>query len=368
MNNQILKQYTINQDGEEKYLCETTGGTFRFNRMKNTWIETCKYNGIKKCISYVKHNGYCDFHQNSFKTTGDTPRYFSLKIKSKTEKLAEFNGKIYRFNERSKKWMEKCNYVDEECYNYCTLGCFCDRHQGGIDNGGNKESTSIGDEKEVFIYNLMMARKEFTEVKINGREGSELDILYKLKSEIDNGINQYRGIQVKTMSNYIYGYILNIDGYNNNTVIIGVNNEMTHLCIFFKGTLRQSKTVTINFNDPQPEYRCNIFFGLNDNSLGYSFIDMLVEYSKSSTLYSESKISSEALKERESLLKIENFCKNNGVRFEYADTANSSIDCKINYKNIQCKYSSVSQYNTYFKFGITKVKIIYMCLMKYQMG
>ena len=113
------------------------------------------------------------------------------------------------------------------------------------------------------------------------------------------------------------GYIIqDIGGYSDSTLIVGVSNDESFLCIFFKYEIKDKNVLYISKIDPKIEHRYNIFYGLNDNSLGYTFIDMLVNYSKFSTIYNDSKIYSSVLKERDSINRLEKICNHYKISFE----------------------------------------------------
>jgi hypothetical protein len=274
----------------------------------------------------------------------------------------EHNGEHYRYSEEKLQWQHVCKFihVDEEystsdqCVNFSIRGGFCDRHEDGIDRE-RKQSTASGDDIEQYIYNLLCSHQNFRDVTIIGRENSELDIIYKVKDELDLGIDQFRGIQIKTLSINNPGYnLMDINNYRNTTVIVGVSIDKTKLCIFFKWELFGLDFLYINFNNPKPEFRKNIFYGMDDNSLGYTFLDRLVVDCKISTIYSEANIYKTVLVEKESLDRLKNICVVNNFIFEYKTTSDSSVDCIINSKRIQCKYSDFKDY-TYYQFKIDKI-------------
>lgn len=118
--------------------------------------------------------------------------------------------------------------------------------------------------------------------------------------------------------------------------------------------MRSKISTILNFDYPKPEYRCRLFYGLNDNSLGYNFLTMLSHFTKQSTLYANAKINTDCLKEKESISNLEQLCFANNILFEYEKSNNSSIDCIINNRRLQCKYSNLI--DEFYKFSISKHK------------
>lgn len=196
----------------------------------------------------------------------------------------------------------------------------------------------------------------FFEIKHIGKENSELDIIYKTRDDEIAGINKFRGIQIKTLSCIGNGYVLNnLNNYNDNTVIVGVSNDRLLLCVFVKFEIKSYGDKLYINPAIHMEFKNCIFHGVNDKSLGYTFNDLLIDRCKMSTFYDNSNISISNLKEKESVNRIKQVCIENGIIFDEVDNNFSSIDCRINGKNIQCKYSERFSDNAY-NFSIVKSK------------
>jgi len=348
--NSEIKYYEMKVECKNEKFKDDNGIISRYSKFKQKWLLTCNLKTAEQCKNFQTYNGFCKKHQKCVIKDKTIPYYYGMSIIGTLCYLCDYNDKTYRISNITNCWNEICkftykndeNFNCDRCINFSKNNdCYCERHKNGVDNE-RKSNTLIGDLNEEFICDLMLNRNEFIDVKKIGRENSELDITYKIKEEYDSGLDQIRGIQIKTLS-YLkdYGYHINdIDGYSNSTVIVGLSKDKKYFCIFFKSVLKDVSSLYIDFNKPKIEHRQNIFYGLDDKTLGYTFMDMLIHYSKHSTLYDNSIISNSNLKERDSINRIETKCKYYNLNFKYADSSDSQIDCIINNKNIQCKYST----------------------------
>ena len=344
-------EYEVIIKGETVKMRKRNNDRIRFNRKLNEWKPVCKCIIPHECENYQTYNGYCRKHQSIIQVDPNIPRYFEITCEVGQMKFMEYQNDIWKFSKENGKYQSTCKFIfeDEEyqtsdrCVNYSFECGYCKKHKDGICND-RKKTTSIGDQNEEFISNLLKSRLEFIKVKTIGRENSELDIIYKIRDEFNSGIDQFRGIQIKTLTkigNYNHYNMSNVDKYSDNTLIVGVSNNKSKFCLFFGKEINDGIVGEfINFDNPTMNQRSRIFYSFDDNSLGYIFIDMLIYYSKYSTLYSESKIYVDVLNERESISKLERYCLTYNVKFEHESSSDSSIDCKINDKNIQCKYSN----------------------------
>jgi len=61
------------------------------------------------------------------------------------------------------------------------------------ENGQNKDSTSIGDNTEIYVTNLLVNSKEFSIIDRIGNTGDKTDIIVTLKS------GERKSLQVKTI-------------------------------------------------------------------------------------------------------------------------------------------------------------------------
>lgn len=336
--------FEVRIKGKSEHFKKTKDGTFRYNQKLKMWKPVCSAAEERECINYTTNGKYCKKHQKyaelkQKKTLDSSPRYFSIQICGTPEQFVEHEGKRYRYSQKRDDWISVCDFIDNEndkCLNYVTYDDFCLRHKNGIDNK-KKDSTATGDKTEAYVGNLLAMSDEFTNVEIIGRENSELDITFTVKDE-----TKRRGIQIKTISKNKYDSytISGINKYNHSTVIVGVNKERTVFCVFRRGDFPDRKTIHFRNGNTPSDIRAHVFYGLDDNSLNYTFMEMLVEFSKISTFYEDSNISDENKKERDSANRLKDICDQNDIGFEFENTSNSSIDCIINSRTVQCKYSA----------------------------
>lgn len=214
-----------------------------------------------------------------------------------------------------------------------------------------QQNVKKGDEKECFIRDLFEKNEEVIENIVIGNTGSKFDNIVMLFNE-----NEYRGVQVKTISKQKYtkdSWQVNFHSdYSDDTLIIGVNEERTRFCLFFYGDRTSSKTVCINFASDKPEQKC-IF---KSSDLGIFKIN-LFEMVKKSTIIKNNDLtlylSKSYIKEANMLSRLESECKKRNIIYIKNSTTSSTIDCFLNNKLIQCKFSEHKEYNRYC-FTITK--------------
>lgn len=278
------------------------------------------------------------------------------KIKHRSEKIKVVDDMFYREFQTTDKWKQTCCFhkIDplKQCYNFQILGTtYCKRHKGGVENE-KISTTKIGDEVEKHVYELLLQCSDLINVKITGQENSSLDIIFQVKGE-----DKYRGIQVKKLlvspeKSYKIG---SINIYDDDTIIVGVCIEMGYYCIFNK-TLIGISTFCFNPGNVNPKYRPFCFWSLEDNSLGYRFLDLLNGWSKSSTLYSSDCFSANNLKEKLMYDSFKRKCQELNLRVSSESTSDSLTDCVVNDNlNCQMKFSNRIQGNL-FSFIIAKME------------
>jgi len=354
-------EYPVSIRGEPEKFKINNGIISRYKSDKDSWILVCmSCTKDKRCTNYQINNGFCENHQKLIVRSENIP-FFYNKILSQSYKICDYKNKTYRLSKTNYIWKETCIFIDKnnvKCFDYQTYGCYCDKHKNNIENNiGKKTTGEIGDESEKFILDILIDKSDFNDIKKIGRENTELDIIYKIKDE-----EKYRGIQIKTMvqrkDNKNSYKIDKIDKYSDSTLIVCVSKERDFLCVFLKYMLPGVKSLSLNINklkNKTYEYKPYTFDGLDDNSNGYTFTEMLLEYSKASTVYENSKMGKAVLQERDSMNRLEKICTDNKISFKYIETSDSSIDCIINGKNIQCKSTSAIKQN-FYNFSLHKTK------------
>jgi len=272
-----------------------------------------------------------------------------IKIGYKYEKL-RLNNNILERSKDGIIWKKVCNFLfnNEQCYNYITKNCFCGKHQDGLIN--TLDRVNIGDMTEKWLFDLIKQSNQLINIQIIGQSNCKLDIIYQVKDEVERGIIHYRGIQVKTLclSRENYFSINDLKKYDKDTLIAGIDKERKCMCLIVKTFIGDIDVFGFNISNPSLKVKPYIFNGLNDNSLGYNFFNTLIYHCKFSTIYTDDQFNSDNLKERDMLLKLEKKCKENNLSFRINSTSNSSIDCFIDNKTIQCKFSSQIISNLYY--------------------
>ena len=267
-----------------------------------------------------------------------------VKVKSCLVEIITFNNLNYRLFSRSNQWKKTCCYSQEECYNF-TVGntSYCKKHQGGVFIP-IESNTAIGDKAEKFIYSLLIQSDKLINVKIVGNENGKLDITYQLKDELDRNLYIIRGLQIKTLikDNYAKNsYKCLIEQYDEDTLIVAIDKEFKYICIVFKKLLTNKNNIYVNFNKnneiSQYVYRV-------DENL---FFDYLIECCKISTIYDQTQFSADNLKEKIMVEFLKTQCSKDNLDFRPNDTSDSSIDCFIHNKSVQCKYASTIHRNLY---------------------
>lgn len=273
-----------------------------------------------------------------------------VKIKSKYTKIKILNGKNYREYHTSNNWKPCCCFSKEECYNFQVNGkIYCKKHENGIQTVIISQ-TAVGDLIEDHVFELLKQCPNLTNIKNIGQENCTLDIVYQVKEEISIDINHMRGIQVKklieqSLSKY---EVKDINKYDSNTIIVAINLERNIYCIF-NNTMIGVDSFWLNPKNPNPKYREFCFIGTNSrNSYGNTFLDLLNQWSITSTIYSHNCFNSNNLKEKlmTDALKIE--CQKYNLKCESHSSSDSCIDCIINDTiNCQLKFSDRTHRNMY---------------------
>ena len=387
-NLEIKEEYeSFSIDGKIENFYIKGDDVYRFSRSQKTWVFCCDVNFFNECkrnlnnlkeiyenllingneIRFcIKGNDVFEFNclENRWVFSGNTIQFIEfkkslniiylpdIKILRKYEKLRKNNGVLERSKD-SKVWRRICIFIDNngKCYNYSikSCDCYCNNHKDSIVN--EKISTiEKGDIIEDWVYDLLCKSDKLINVTNVGRDNGNLDIIFQVKDEI----NQFRGIQVKqliTNGKNVY-LINNLKKYDKDTLIVGVTEDKKYMCLIFNTFIGDLDSFSFNINDyKDKKYIDYIFAGLDDNSLGYTFFNKLIEYCKESTIYNDSQFSKSNLKENKMMKELKKKCEENNLSFDYHTSSDSPIDAIISKKRVQCKYSSLSHSNLY-DFGL----------------
>lgn len=207
-------------------------------------------------------------------------------------------------------------------------------------------SISKGDETEKFVAEVMKKFKYMEDVQVIGNTGSFFDILYKYEND------EYRCLQVKTLvkdlSNNDTWRVTFDSNYMNDTLIVLVNEDRDRFGLISFGSVT-TKSLSLGFRRMKKgKYRYNKYNNI------ISFSESLYRRSKISSIFDiEKSFSSSIRKEFDSLQRLSEKCREYGFSFSKSESNGSVVDCVINNKNIQCKYSSLIKGN-YCRFNLCK--------------
>ena len=279
-----------------------------------------------------------------------------IKIIYGYEKL-RLNNNILERSKDGIVWKSICVFnLDGQCCNYRIKenGCYCRKHPNGILI--DVSTVKIGDATENWVFNILKESLDLLNIQLKGQENSKLDIIYQVKDEVEQGILHYRGIQVKTLKsnkNKTSFSMNDLKKYDNDTLIVGVDVERKYMRLILRSCIKESDsdTFAFNINKISSNIRPYIFLGLEDIFSGSNFQDNLIRLCKNSTIYDHTQFYENELNEHNMMIKLEELCKEKNLNFKINDTSDSSIDCFINNKRIQCKYSNSINTNLY-SFGL----------------
>ena len=267
----------------------------------------------------------------------------TYKNNSENREIRIINGKNHKqYGTNINNWNPICEFND--CFNFSLDECnMCSKHKNGVEHVKNS-STDIGLDQEVFIYDLLLKSNELINVTNIGQENCKLDIIYQVKDEVANGFEHFRGIQIKTLSRQSdensNAFQFVIEKYDVDTLIVGVSENKDHFCLFDRNSFGIDKrSFYINLDTLTKENVKYIFTSETKESFQY-FVDSLIYNCRFSTIYSPDQFSSNNFKEKKMMDDLKFKCKEHNLEFSSNKTSDSSIDCFINGKSIQCKYST----------------------------
>lgn len=186
-----------------------------------------------------------------------------------------------------------------------------------------------GEENENFILEVLKTF-DFEDVIFQGFTGNKFDVFIKFRDEIF-----YRGLQIKTLIYYPdkdqYVIKSNRSGYENDTLIIAVNNDKTRYALIFYNEMKGKKNFIISQTH-------------NANKITDNF-DMfklkLIEYARISTTinnFNDSLCESQR-QEAESVNRFRLICESLNIPFKQNSTNTNEIDAIVNGHNVQFKSS-----------------------------
>lgn len=193
-----------------------------------------------------------------------------------------------------------------------------------------RSTTSIGDETEKYIANLLLKSQKYKNVEIVGNIGGNGDILVK---DYNDKINY---IQVKTLTynrEDIY-YMTNDHKYPDNMLIAMVNKERNRFALEFYGNIKV-KRLSLVYDYEKSKYK-NIMYKNSEH-----FLLKMIELIPFSC--SENILNDEINKEILMLNRFENFCNENNIIYKRNKTNGDCIDGTINGFTFQAKFVSLNR-------------------------
>lgn len=197
-----------------------------------------------------------------------------------------------------------------------------------------RDTTSIGDETEQYVKDLLINSNEYKHIEIVGFLGGNADI----SIEQFNGCITY--IQIKTLTrihskNDTY-FMTNDHKYPDNMLIVMLNKERTRFGLEFAGNIKV-KRLSLVYDYKKSKYY-NIMY--KDKNI---FLKALIDLIPKSSNINET---NEAItKEIKMLTRFEKFCENNNIEYFRNNTNGNAVDGTINGFRFQAKFVNNNRVN-----------------------
>ena len=210
----------------------------------------------------------------------------------------------------------------------------------------DQNSVKIGDDTEIYIQNLLQSHDDVESVERIGFTGDKADLVVQLRS-----FAAKKSLQIKSLSNNSSRpttcMMHNDRTYADDMLLAMVDRTRTHFALGFYRELKdKARTISINFN-VKPRHISMMFTREED------FVAKLVDLLKQSVDYTES-VGISTAKEQQMLQRLHAFCVANNFSFKRNDTNGNTIDCFINDKAIQAKFSSKPHNGATFRVNASK--------------
>jgi hypothetical protein len=376
--NSHVEYFENNFRSTKCYFAKYDNKLYRFKKTKshNKWLPCCPkdecMNFMDNCVKHKKEIDELIINSagnplRPFRSTDvhyleiDFPEitdlknveYFMQTRQKKGKHYAKHNNITYRFSDENMKWQKICCF--EDCCNFRKIGDYCEYHECGVVN----EKINTYEVLEAFITDLLSQSEELTNVKNIGRDGGKSDIIFQVKDEVENGLNYYRGVQVKTLTKLgggsKNGYIINdLSKYNQNMLIVGVTTEKDKFIIFYKRDIDKNH-ICANF---VTNVDSNLYlFNNQDTKInGLNFKETLIHMCKSSMIYNETEdLGERQLTEKESLKRFKLKCEENGILCEINPISEDVIDGTTTFNNIKKLFQHKSSNLSRFKNCICRI-------------
>jgi hypothetical protein len=229
--------------------------------------------------------------------------------------------------------------LNTPCCPYCKnkLDGKIDMHLKAKKEKEHKSDTyriDTGNNTEIYFLNLLQKTNLFLDVTRTGSTTDKADIVVTLTD------GSKKSLQIKTLSkvndpNNDDVYVMNTSTkYNKNMLLVGANIERTRFCLEFAG----------NFNAISAELRFTTTLKKSKyEDIMYRnkkvFLDKLIESIPFSVDYNGPEMYETMIKEHNSIIRLEKRCKESGIDFKRNETNGNIVDCFVDGKKVQMKYS-----------------------------
>lgn len=271
-------------------------------------------------------------------------QYYTENFNGKLYSMMIYGDRKYRYDINRKSFIATCCSTKNNCINFSIKNSlYCLYHEDDCDFKSGMLS-DIGYQTEEYIKNYLLSSGYFESVINIGKYNAKADLIFRLKTKINNGDFNFYSIQIKTLS---YSkdrdnYRIKISGYDSKMPIIGVDQERKIFLCLNRESLSSDNMIFKSVNN-QKENKKFLFNGVEDFSNGYSFLQLILYYCQYAPVFDSSNIPEPQLKEIEMIIRLKIECEKYGYSFKDNIIQNSPVDCFINGYNVQLKYCEYSR-------------------------
>lgn len=200
-------------------------------------------------------------------------------------------------------------------------------------------STSrIGDINEKYVYDLLKKHQKVQDIQLLGYLGGYGDIRMKLK-----GCNDYKLLQVKTLTKKKNNSftIDNSKSYPEDLLFAMISSDHKYFAIEFAGNLSE-QCPYFSFNNIESKYKDVMFTDKNIfiKTIIANINDSVTNVNIEDQLNTENQKKEYAMRQR-----IKAVCESHNITYKDNETNSDTIDCYINDKPIQLKYTGRTRKN-----------------------
>src|SRR5207253_631747 len=156
--------------------------------------------------------------------------------------------------------------------------------------------------------------------------------------------NEFRGLQVKSLTKQkntknVWTISCHTE-YVDDTLIVGIDQKNNRYCLYFyKDYITKKKIRSFCFSSKKINKQKNVIKFANLDSFKKKLFEMI----KQTTIIKNNDLTkylSESYKKENAMLqRLEAECQDRGILYKRNNTNSNTIDCYLNGKSAQCKYS-----------------------------